>query len=430
MKQLLSFLAILIITPFLLANQIATGLYNPRHLCMSQNNQYLFFSENGLNIKKIDLTDPNYPITTLLSENDIMSEFGFTSIYDYAIISMYSGPNDFNNGLMFQIMHNIGTISSFENTDIFELPNPETYTYSLGNVVGIMGSPTPRIYELPASIWYDEPNVGEDSIAALGIDINADNMVVDAYSLTNFNYYTVLQYHLNASNLGNYTHTSYYYVTHQRNQNTGELAQIYGTNDPNVAYIDNSGFALNGSVYNEIEYCFYPNYLSVIGASVMYSIIQTSSTAATNNTKIVEITPSGVNTDLVTNLTNALDLVSDQNNAKLYYSEAGIESTTQPNGAVAYNGSISFHVLSNMGVEDMLPSDNEVSIYPNPIKNTLHIQTNDTLLEVEILDSNGRVLHSFSSPSSQFDVSDLEKGVYFVRIQTDKQITTEKIIKE
>ncbi len=71
---------------------------------------------------------------------------------------------------------------------------------------------------------------------------------------------------------------------------------------------------------------------------------------------------------------------------------------------------------------------NQLQIYPNPVGNLLHIQTNNKLLKAEIYSTNGQLVKTFSSQETH--VADLPKGNYILKITTDKGIQTEKFIKE
>ena len=75
-------------------------------------------------------------------------------------------------------------------------------------------------------------------------------------------------------------------------------------------------------------------------------------------------------------------------------------------------------------------------IFPNPVKETVTIKVSDNekLMAVTIFDNSNAVQkkETFKNSNSEqkIDVSNLKKGIYFVEIVTDKDITREKIIKE
>jgi len=75
-----------------------------------------------------------------------------------------------------------------------------------------------------------------------------------------------------------------------------------------------------------------------------------------------------------------------------------------------------------------------VKIYPNPVKNTLFITNNEnlTINSVEILDIAGKKIVNLKSKIvNSIDVSHLQQGVYFIKIELSNSTTVfEKFIKE
>lgn len=75
----------------------------------------------------------------------------------------------------------------------------------------------------------------------------------------------------------------------------------------------------------------------------------------------------------------------------------------------------------------------KASIYPNPATNELNIQLdNGTIKSVEIYNMHGQKLLTSNhiNKSVQLDVNSLSKGVYMVRILSDKGMMVERFIKE
>jgi hypothetical protein len=73
-----------------------------------------------------------------------------------------------------------------------------------------------------------------------------------------------------------------------------------------------------------------------------------------------------------------------------------------------------------------------IAIAPNPVKNTLQIQADDSieLHAVTVTDINGRTVLTQSPINNTIDVSELNNGVYFARIDSDSGSITKKIIKQ
>lgn len=76
---------------------------------------------------------------------------------------------------------------------------------------------------------------------------------------------------------------------------------------------------------------------------------------------------------------------------------------------------------------------NKFKIYPNPTTSLLNIQGNTMIDKVSLIDINGRVLKEFhfNTPTllAQLDLTDLAKGIYFLKIKSNQGNTSRKIIK-
>lgn len=71
-----------------------------------------------------------------------------------------------------------------------------------------------------------------------------------------------------------------------------------------------------------------------------------------------------------------------------------------------------------------------ISIYPNPVNDILNIKSKDNQkVSFVIIDINGREIISKTSNDNNINVSNLKKGIYFVKITNDNSSITKKIIK-
>ena len=81
-------------------------------------------------------------------------------------------------------------------------------------------------------------------------------------------------------------------------------------------------------------------------------------------------------------------------------------------------------------VEEMTSSFN---IYPNPVNDKIHIETESEIKEVVVYDVYGRVQNLSNSATQQLgnsiDISNLKSGIYFVKINTEKGNIVKRIIK-
>ena len=74
---------------------------------------------------------------------------------------------------------------------------------------------------------------------------------------------------------------------------------------------------------------------------------------------------------------------------------------------------------------------NEITMYPNPVKNTLFIKSNSVdISKIEIYSTIGSLVKKATTNFNNIQVEDLSKGLYLVKIYTDKTFITKKFIKE
>lgn len=76
--------------------------------------------------------------------------------------------------------------------------------------------------------------------------------------------------------------------------------------------------------------------------------------------------------------------------------------------------------------------DQNVTIYPNPVKNWVTISSKENIKSVSVFDVQGRVLQTQigNSKEIKLDLANRNNGVYFIKIQTEKGINVEKVIKQ
>ena len=82
----------------------------------------------------------------------------------------------------------------------------------------------------------------------------------------------------------------------------------------------------------------------------------------------------------------------------------------------------------NLAVEEVL--SNEISVFPNPVRDKLNIVLN-VASDLQIVDISGKTMFSYigCSENCSIDVSNLESGVYFCRVFNNDEVQTVKFIK-
>ena len=87
--------------------------------------------------------------------------------------------------------------------------------------------------------------------------------------------------------------------------------------------------------------------------------------------------------------------------------------------------------FSQLSTKDF-KADSSVAVYPNPVKNQVHIEAKSNIKSVQVFDIQGRILEVLSENKTKsiLDISAKPKGIYFLKITTADGVTIEKIIKD
>lgn len=85
----------------------------------------------------------------------------------------------------------------------------------------------------------------------------------------------------------------------------------------------------------------------------------------------------------------------------------------------------------NSGIEPVLTSSDILIMYPNPASDKLNVLLPENS-ELEIYSNEGQLLKSFviKENNTSIDISGFAKGMYFMKVKTDKGIVIKKFIKE
>ncbi|MFS4427956.1 T9SS type A sorting domain-containing protein [Chryseobacterium sp. S90] len=80
-----------------------------------------------------------------------------------------------------------------------------------------------------------------------------------------------------------------------------------------------------------------------------------------------------------------------------------------------------------LGIKDSRVTTKEISVYPNPATDFIHINSLSTVKSIEIYDESGKLIKTEKN-NSRMDVRGLSAGVYMVNIKTEGRNFTEKVI--
>ncbi len=119
-------------------------------------------------------------------------------------------------------------------------------------------------------------------------------------------------------------------------------------------------------------------------------------------------------------LVDFTNLQGRQNIAQLIFS--GL-----PSGAfTVYIDNVLFY-SDGTSVNELDPTQNQVRVYPNPVRSGESVSLNAQVKQVDVFDLSGRMI--LSSESSVINTAGINRGVYFVRIHTlDGGLQTQKLI--
>ncbi|MDQ1095727.1 MULTISPECIES: S8 family peptidase [Chryseobacterium] len=93
-------------------------------------------------------------------------------------------------------------------------------------------------------------------------------------------------------------------------------------------------------------------------------------------------------------------------------------------------GILNFGQFYNMTLNTSeLTKENSITIFPNPVRNVLHIASESEIMHLEIYDRLGRLIAKTDHQKS-LSVEDLAVGIYYLKIQTKDAVYYEKFIKE
>ena len=76
--------------------------------------------------------------------------------------------------------------------------------------------------------------------------------------------------------------------------------------------------------------------------------------------------------------------------------------------------------------EKLISEDIIVSVYPNPSKDFVNIETTENRLSVNIYNTQGKIV--LSSTEKRIDISNLPSSIYFIEVKTSQGIYKEKLL--
>jgi hypothetical protein len=315
-------------------------------------------------------------------------------------------------------------ITSPNNGDIINVGQTETYTIFIKN---------------------NGPNTAENVVCTIGGGDNFNQLSSSTVTGTFINNVWTVGSILNEEIVAltitnimnsycNGTHLIGHHVTSSTNDNNllNNWKSIHDFWDPEVDFdlqcVSYNDVLTNGDTinlnYNFNNFGFSEACVDIIFSSVGLSIINCSATEGTwnNQTKIYQVS-SKINHNYSIQLEC---LVIDSQNTSL----SGFCQANSLAFEYIINNNSCSTVFSNLATNQNQFKD-AIQISPNPVYDRLNVTISDEIVKsIALFDILGKKIIEISNNFDHIDVSNLQKGLYLVKIETEKGSFTEKLIKQ
>lgn len=193
------------------------------------------------------------------------------------------------------------------------------------------------------------------------------------------------------------------------NDGTGIFSEVLGTPFEGVAFSSLAFSDVDGDNDQDML-------LSGSSADALYTVLYTND--GTGNFTEYANTPFE---DINNGAINFVDVDGDNDEDVLI--------TGQNNSFVNHISTLYLNQLNTLSTQSIDINDN-LSVYPNPVRDVLNIKTNYNLEHIEVFNMNGQLVWSQPQDSSSLSIENLNAGMYLLRIKTDVGFTTKKIVKQ
>lgn len=95
----------------------------------------------------------------------------------------------------------------------------------------------------------------------------------------------------------------------------------------------------------------------------------------------------------------------------------------------SYGDEVSFTTSTTLGLEEEL-LNSSIGLYPNPVNDVLHLTNNIKVESVVLFDVLGKRIDTIKMENNAINVSNLETGIYILKIKTENSNVIKRIIKE
>lgn len=138
---------------------------------------------------------------------------------------------------------------------------------------------------------------------------------------------------------------------------------------------------------------------------------------------------------------NDLNYLSVKNNGLIFGDNSGMSFAGNPNLETICCDANEIVYIQNqcnfLGYESTLVSDcslpqvtlKTITMFPNPVKDMLHLDSAEKINKVELFGSNGLLIMTSENVSDVVDMQALQSGIYFLKIYRDRDVSQMKFMK-
>ncbi len=88
-------------------------------------------------------------------------------------------------------------------------------------------------------------------------------------------------------------------------------------------------------------------------------------------------------------------------------------------------------MVNDVSLKENKVENNIVNIYPNPFSSKLNIESKESIKNIVLSDQLGRIIFSkaVAAKNTEFELKEIENGIYFLKIETEKGTAIKKVIR-
>lgn len=246
--------------------------------------------------------------------------------------------------------------------------------------------------------------------------------------ITNLNFANTLQVqdifidglNLNVLNLSNNTNLIALNASDLLNLNTF----ILPTSAPNFVFLraNNSGIPnFNIGTYTALDFVeLADNNLTELDASLNINL----NTFRVRNNNLLALNLNNSNNTALINL----ELRDNPNLTCVQVDNVTQANSNVTNGIWFKDATTTFSTNCSLNVSEVVFED-QVTIYPNPFENLVHIKTKETIKNITVSDLNGKIVYRTNETLETINLDQLQGGLYILTIQFEKYQLIKKLIK-